>query len=57
MPAGDATTGPLSGNFGKDVGYESKLSIPSSGENGYGSAKMTDRKFNPSADLLKRKKK
>jgi hypothetical protein len=56
-PSSDSTAGPLSGNFGKDIGYERRLSIPSSGENGYGKAKLSDQKFDPKSDLLKRKDK
>ena len=42
-------------NFGKDVGYQQRLSIPSGGD--IGSAKMSAQKFNPSAaDLLKKKR-
>jgi hypothetical protein len=56
MPSGDSKVGPLSGNFGKDTGYERKLSIPSSGENGYDIAKMSTPKFDTKTDLLKKRK-
>jgi hypothetical protein len=46
--------GPLSGNFGRDVGYKPSLSIPSGGD--IGSKSTTDRPFNTTADLLKKKK-
>jgi hypothetical protein len=52
-PSTNSKVGPLSGNFGKEIGYTPSLSIPSGGD--VGSRKMTDRPFDPKADLLKKK--
>lgn len=50
--AADARVGPLSGNFGKDVGYRGKG--PDGGD--VGSRPITDRGFDTVSDLLKKRR-
>lgn len=55
-PSTDAKAGPLSGNFGRDVGYKPSKPGPDGGNLGNAAMKITERPFDPKADLLKKKK-